>query len=134
MVLLDTHYWIWFVGNLARLQPKEKEHLEYLAERSELCISMISVWEIELLQRRGKIRLALKLEEWLKYATGEKSIRILPIDERVILTQRTLPESFHPDPADRLITSTSILSGFELATADQKIIDSKACKIWNIRE
>ena len=30
-------------------------------------------------------------------------------------------EGFHPDPADRIITATAILGGYQLATVDTEI-------------
>ncbi len=34
----------------------------------------------------------------------------------------SLPESFHADPADRIITATARLKNYTLLTADRKIL------------
>ena len=130
MVLLDTHIWIWLVGNLPQLSKKENVELNTLTNRSQLVLSIISVWEVEILQRKGRIQLGMDIKRWIALATSPTHIRVLPIDERVILAQRALPNTFHSDPADRLITATALLSGYELATKDQKIVDAGVCMIW----
>lgn len=35
----------------------------------------------------------------------------------------SLPESFHPDPADRIIAATARIRSYSILTADQKILN-----------
>ncbi|WP_321495659.1 PIN domain-containing protein [uncultured Desulfobacter sp.] len=46
-----------------------------------------------------------------------------PIDLKTIEEAYSLPENFHPDPADRIITATARLKNYILLTADRKILD-----------
>jgi PIN domain nuclease of toxin-antitoxin system len=41
-----------------------------------------------------------------------------------------LPETFHQDPADRLIVATARSLKIPLATQDRKIITSRLTRIW----
>jgi len=131
MVLLDTHIWLWWLLEDGGLKKKERLSLDRLAENRNLCISWATLWETEILERKGRISLLPDFSAWVKKATQKEIVHVLPVDLDVILTQRSLPESFHSDPADRLITATAILSGFELATYNHRIIEAKVCKIWN---
>jgi PIN domain nuclease of toxin-antitoxin system len=131
MVLLDTHIWLWWLLEDGGLKKQERLSLDHLAENRNLCISWTTLWETEILDRKGRISLLPDFSAWMKTATQKDVIQILPVDLDVILTQRNLPESFHNDPADRLIAATAILSGFELATYDHRIIETEVCKIWN---
>ena len=130
MVLLDTHIWLWWLLGDGDLSSKEREVLEQLAASNMLAISWVTIWETEMLERKGRIQLLPDFQTWIRLATKPEIITLLSADTEVVLAQRQLPDSFHGDPADRLITATSILSGYELATHDQRIVESEACSIW----
>ena len=130
MVLLDTHIWLWWLLGDGDLSSKEREVLEQLAASNMLAISWVTIWETEMLERKGRIQLLPDFQTWIRLATKPEIITLLSADTEVVLAQRQLPDSFHGDPADRLITATSILSGYELATHDQRIVESEAFSIW----
>jgi PIN domain nuclease of toxin-antitoxin system len=131
MVLLDTHIWLWWLlgdGNLNNMQRRE---LDRLASDNSLSISWATIWETEMLERKGRIQLLPDFQSWIKLATRQDVVTVLPVDIELVIAQRQLPDSFHTDPADRLITATSILSGYPLYTRDQRIRDSRICDIWD---
>ena len=131
MVLLDTHIWLWWLLGDGSLSSVERNSLNQLASNGKLAISWVSVWETELLERKGRVSLYPDFQTWTEQATNSDVVTVLTADTDVVIAQRKLPELFHSDPADRLIAATSILSGFPLATHDRKIIESGACGIWN---
>jgi PIN domain nuclease of toxin-antitoxin system len=133
MVLLDTHIWLWWLlgdGNLNNMQRRE---LDRLASDNSLSISWATIWETEMLERKGRIQLLPDFQSWIKLATRQDVVTVLPVDIELVIVQHRLPETFHPDPADRLITATSLLSGFPLYTRDQRIRESEICEIWDER-
>ncbi|MDR9415980.1 MAG: type II toxin-antitoxin system VapC family toxin [Gracilimonas sp.] len=132
MILLDTHIWLWWLSGDNLISSDERQALDQYALRNELCISSITIWEVEILDRKGKLSFSPNFELWMQKILNIDSFKILPIQTDVIMAQRSLPEDFHGDPADRLIAATSIKTGNPLATKDQRIIDSGACEIWNI--
>jgi PIN domain nuclease of toxin-antitoxin system len=131
MILLDTHVWLWWLLGDGGLSDPERDELDRLAFVNKLALSWVSLWETEMLERKGRIRLSPDFQQWIRLATNKDFIRILPADVEVVIAQRELPEFFHGDPADRLITATSILSGFPLATHDRRIRQSDCCDIWS---
>jgi PIN domain nuclease of toxin-antitoxin system len=131
MVLLDTHIWLWWLLGDGSLSSEERKALHVLASDGKLAISWVSVWETELLERKGRVSLFPDFQTWIEQATQPDVVTVLTADTDVVIAQRKLPEIFHTDPADRLIAATSILSGFPLATHDRKIIESGECEIWN---
>jgi len=131
MVLLDTHIWIWWLLGDGSLSPDERKAFDELASKGSLAISWVSVWETEMLERKGRVSLLPGFEPWIEQATNPEFITVLPADISVILAQHNLPETFH-DPADRLIAATSILSGYPLATHDRRIRSSGECEIWEM--
>jgi PIN domain nuclease of toxin-antitoxin system len=131
MILLDTHYLVWWLLKSDRISDTEEAALIHASEAGELYVSAISFWEIDLLVRKGKIRLKIDFEAWLAAIKESGILKILPVDEDVIVFTRRLPESFHADPADRFIAATALYTGLALLTADRKIIQSEACRIWS---
>lgn len=132
MILLDTHIWLWWLLGDGNLSSTEREALHEKAEMGHLSISWVTLWETEILERKNRITLLPDFETWIRKASSPDVITILPADAEVVLAQRKLPDSFHSDPADRLITATSLLSGYPLATHDGRIQASGICKIWAI--
>jgi PIN domain nuclease of toxin-antitoxin system len=131
MVLLDTHIWLWWLLGDGSLKQSERKALDQLASNRKLCISWTTLWETEMLERKGRITLLPDFEGWVQDATHKSFMTVLAADMDLILAQQKLPDSFHGDPADRLITTTAILSGYALATYDQRIRKAEVCTIWN---
>lgn len=132
MVLLDTHIWLWWLLGDGPLSPKERQSLDNLAAQRSLAVSWVSVWETEMLERKQRVTLQPNFAEWIAMATHPDICLLLPADTEVVLAQRRLPDSFHGDPADRLITATALLAEMELATADSRIIESGVVSIWSV--
>ncbi len=132
MVLLDTHIWLWWLLGDGNLTPTERDALDRLASRQELVISWVTVWETEMLERKGRVSLLPDFKSWIEEATVPEIVTVLPADIAVVLAQRKLPVEFHGDPADRLIAATAVLSKYPLATYDRKILQSGVCEIWSM--
>lgn len=130
MIILDTHIWLWWLLGDGNLSNKERAALDQKATENQLAVSWVSLWETEMLERKGRIELYQDFSTWVSAATDPQIARILPADVDLVVAQRQLPESFHGDPADRLIAATSILSGYPLATHDRRIRSSECCTIW----
>lgn len=133
MVLMDTHIWLWWLLGDGALIPAERVALDELASQKKLALSWTSVWEMEMLERKGRIQISIPLEKWLEKATHPDVCTLWPVDTEVVLNQRKLPEDFHADPADRLITSTAMLAQCALATYDGKIRASEVVEIWMVK-
>ena len=132
MIILDTHIWLWWLLGDGNLSPDERGALDLKASHGELTLSWVSIWETEMLERKGRIKLSPDFSSWISAAADPQIARVLPVDIDLVVAQRQLPESFHGDPADRLITATSILSGYPLATHDKRIRSAGCCDIWQL--
>jgi PIN domain nuclease of toxin-antitoxin system len=131
LILLDTHIWLWWLLGDGSLSSGEREALDRYAQQGKLSISWITIWETEMLERKGRVLLEPDFTTWIRQASSPGIAAILAVDLDVILAQRSLPDSFHSDPADRLIAATSLLSGYPLFTHNKRIIDSGACPVWS---
>ena len=58
LLLLDTHSWLWAQLGLAdRLSRAAKAAVDAAADGGRLRVSVISVWELAMLEKRGRISL-----------------------------------------------------------------------------
>lgn len=119
-LVLDTHVTIWLLAGDARLKKPVRSRLETAAESEGLFLPAISVWEIGMLESKGRIRLEGGVAAWMRRALQLSGIHLAPLHPEIALAAASL-EDFHGDPADRMIVATAIHLGFPLATADEKI-------------
>lgn len=116
-LLLDTHIWLWSLGEPARLGRRLRHELK--AEDNELWLSPVSTWEALLLNAKGRIRLHGDVTAWLAQATAH--LREAPLTHEIVLAAHQLPLP-HPDPADRFLAATAQVLGLTLVTADERLL------------
>ena len=130
-LLLDTHFWIWWLTPKSPLKSAERDALDAAAEAGGLCLAAISLWEAQLLHSKQRLQLPLPFPEWLTRATEPRVLTVLPLDREVVIAVDGLPKRFHGDPADRLIVATARTHGIPLATRDRVIRRSRTTKLWS---
>lgn len=129
-VLLDTHVWVWWLTPGSPLSGVERSALDAAAGRNELAVSAISLWEAQMLHAKGRLVFPVPFAEWLRQAASERMLSVMPLDADVVLALDALPESFHGDPADRLIVATARAHRLPLATHDAAIRRSRSVTLW----
>ena len=83
-----------------------------------------------MLQSKGRLMLDRPWASWLRQAAAPGVVALLPLDVEVVLALDPLPQSFHGDPADRLIVATALTHGLPLATQDSAIQGSGLVPLW----
>ena len=121
-VLLDTHIWWWWVTGESRLSPAQRRRLAKVRPEHPALVSDISLWEVATLLSLGRIELDVPLREWLEAASAEPLVRRCAISPAVAAEVAALPDSFHRDPADRILVATARIHGATLLTQDERII------------
>jgi len=128
-LLLDTRVWIWWLCGQPDLTAKHRARLDSLAEQGEPpCLSSISLWEAQMLARKSRLKLDIPFSEWILTASDPEVVRVLPVDASVVIALDGLPDSFHGDPADRMIVSTALANRLPLMTLDGSIRKSRLVK------
>lgn len=127
MLVLDTHVWVWLLEGSKKLStPKASSVLSRIreaADRSELRVSIISVWEVAMLEAKGRLRFSVPCLDWIDKALSVPGLALIPITPEIAVDSSRLPGEFHGDPADRLIVATSRRIEAGLVTADRRIRD-----------
>jgi PIN domain nuclease of toxin-antitoxin system len=129
-VLLDTHIWVWWLTPGSPLTRTEREALDVAAERREVCLAAISLWEAQMLYRKRRLELPLPFSDWLTRAADSRIVSVIPLDVETVLALDSLPHSFHGDPADWLIVATARAHVLPLATRDTRIRRSRIARLW----
>lgn len=129
-LLLDTHVWLWWLLGDPRLEQKTVDYLDQLPAHNRPYLSDISLWELALLVDRKRLHLNQPLEDFLRIAASPATVQLCRIETATIIEMNKLPESFHRDPADRLIVATARARGLPLCSFDQLILQSRLTRIW----
>ena len=124
-LLLDTHVWLWLASGAAeKLRPGTRKILERASASSPLLVSIISVWEVALLESKKRLRLPMSVNEWVERALDRPDIRVIGLEHAgTVIDSCRLPGNFHPDPADRLLVATARRENAVLVTQDRKILN-----------
>ncbi len=122
-ILLDTHIWLWYLLDDARLSLQLQRAIA--DSNNELWLSPISVWEALVLAEKGGISVQPDPVTWINLALQSLETREAQMNHAIAILSRqvVLP---HKDPADRFIVATAIYYGLTLATVDTNIIASSA--------
>jgi len=125
-LLLDTHIWLWSLGEPHRLSRRVAMELD--DRQNELWLSPISIWEAFLLFRKKRVRISTDFTTWL--AT---SLSTLPVTEAPLTFEvaRTLPalSGPHEDPADLFLAATAKAFDLTLITADRNLLKTKGISV-----
>ncbi len=120
-LLLDTHIWIWSVGERRRLSSRVLRELANT--ENQLWLSPISIREVRFLYRKKRIELeGMDVETWIR------ALDIRPLNEGESDDRRrvgdTKAELAHGDPGNHFLVATAKLLGLTLVTSDERIIAS----------
>lgn len=130
-MILDTHAWVWWVGDPERLSPMARDRIEEVRDGEGLLVSSISVWEVAMLVEKGRLELTLDVRDWIGRSEALPFLRFVPVDNRVAERSVALKAPFHADPADRMIVATAQILKVPLVTADRRIRDYEPVEtVW----
>lgn len=123
LLLLDTHVWVWVMeGDIGRISEYAQQAIDDASGRGALRISAISLWEVAMLEAKGRLLLTKGCQAWLEEAIVTPGMRLMPIEADIAVESTRLPGDFHGDPADRLLVASARVNGMTLITCDQKIL------------
>ncbi|MBE9159099.1 type II toxin-antitoxin system VapC family toxin [Nodosilinea sp. LEGE 06152] len=121
-LLLDTHTFIWW-DREPDLIPAETLRL---MRQAQLLLSLVSLWEIQIKTRLGKLNLNMPLADLVEHHQ-ENGITLLAISLPHILALEQLPQH-HRDPFDRLLIAQSCVESTAIVSRDA-IFKSYDCQV-----
>ena len=115
-LLLDTHVWLWLIGNPSKLP---RAYADAIANAEQpIALSVASLWEVGIKQRQGKLAIDVPFDELLE--RGLSSVEVLDIRLPHVLRTNELP-MLHRDPFDRMLIAQALVEGLTLLTVDHVI-------------
>lgn len=123
LVLLDTHAWFWLASGEVDFAPQASQAIVEASSRDCLRVSVMSIWEIGMLDAKGRVDLGRPAEAWVRQALAMPGIALADLTPAIALASSRLPGEFHGDPADRIIVATARLTGAALVTRDRLILE-----------
>ena len=116
--LVDTHILIWALNDPAKI-CNDITHI-LTNEDDAIYFSQISLWEIAIKFRLGKLDLRGHTPEEFFYAAEKSFMRCQALASEDLISSYRLPLK-HRDPLDRMIVWQCIRGGFILLSADSSI-------------
>ena len=123
LLLLDTHCWLWMQGgNWQEFSKAGRRLIEESAAEGMLLVSVMSVWEVGMLEANGRIQLFMPCAEWLSNALKTPGVSLAPLTPEIALESSRLPGNLHKDPVDRILAATVRLANASLLTRDKNLL------------
>ena len=126
MILLDTHVMVWLASDPERLSPAARSLIERNA--GALHVSVVSAWEIALLEKRGRLKLPMKAEDYVERVIDHHNLVELPLVRKVIHHAVRLPD-LHSDPFDRILVAECMERGLTMISRDTVLARYPALRV-----
>jgi PIN domain nuclease of toxin-antitoxin system len=107
-LLVDTHIWVWSI--LEPDRPSRAVIRELSQPTNEFWLSPISIWEVVLLHRKGRIKVGADVSSWVAHAVSVAPVKEAPVTSEVALAlvRVKLPCD---DPAHQFLFASQEFSG-----------------------
>lgn len=126
MIVLDTNPLLYWTLDPDRLSAKARTAIE---EAERIIVSAISIWEIGLKVKRGRLVIPLAIRDYADHLQHLEKLEILPVDVKTWLEDLDLPWE-QRDPVDRTIVALAEHYGCPLVTSDRVMAAYYPHTIW----
>lgn len=131
MITLDTCAIIWNALEPRRLTKNAQKALADADQADGLIFCEISLWEIAMLMKKGRLDPGTNYREFIELVLQSEKYFLRGITAEIAELSVNLPEIINFDPADRIISATSVAYNAPLITADKNLRKAKILKtIW----
>ena len=127
-ILLDTNVFLWAIGGVgSRISAAAKRALD--DDDNDLVLSAVSLWEIALKTRSGKLGVPERGEFFRDHMSRLGVEMVLPVYASHVFEMFALPEH-HRDPFDRLLVAQSRHEGYPIVSSDSMLRKYPIEVIW----
>jgi PIN domain nuclease of toxin-antitoxin system len=116
-VLLDACALIALTSSPKALPPRASAAL---AAASEAFVASVTLWEVAIKSKAGKLKLKKPPHVWFQEAAAHYSLREIPLRSAAACAAADLP-LIHRDPFDRVIVAIALEQKLLVLTSDQII-------------
>ncbi len=126
-LLLDTHTFIWWDSEPAKLPPQVLHLLQN--PQHQFLLSVACVWEMQIKSQLGKLKLDAPLTDIVTGQQQTNRLEILPVTLAHVLALDQLP-LHHKDPFDRLMIAQALVENAKLVSGDSVFKNYPVDVIW----
>ncbi len=131
MITLDTHVILWDALQPEMLSEKARDAIGEANQTDGLFFCSISLWEIAMLIRKKRIEISLPYIDFVDLLLSSNRYVFQGITPEIALLSTALPDTINSDPADRIISASSLVTRTPLVTADENLRQSDMLQtIW----
>jgi PIN domain nuclease of toxin-antitoxin system len=128
-IVLDTCALIWWSLDPEQLSISAKEICEVMEVEKNGLVASISLWEIALKVKKGKLYLGTDIDTYIETLFRSDVVKIIPIDVNLWVDSVNLDWN-HKDPVDRVIVALASKYQAQLITKDIIIRDFYSIAVW----
>jgi PIN domain nuclease of toxin-antitoxin system len=121
MIVLDTHVIIWDALQPDRLSRKAKAAIAQANQEDGMLFCDISLWEIAMLIQRKRVEVDSTYKEFIQLLLASNRYILKRITPEIAELSTTFPATVSKDPADRIISATTVIEHVQLVTADANL-------------
>ncbi len=118
MIVLDTHAWIWWVGEPQKLSARARHAID---ATEALGVCAISCWEVAMLVAKRRLDLDRDVLLWIRQALAVPRVTLLPLTPEICVSSASLAQKSPADPADRLIAASALEHQAPIVTKDSRL-------------
>lgn len=121
MIFLDTHVVIWRALEPEKIPTKVRHALEQEEKLRPLRICEVSLFEIAMLMKRGRLNTGMNYLEFMDLILTGHKYSVTGINPEIAALAVDFSDQVNKDPADRIILATTIHHKGRLVTADANL-------------
>jgi len=126
-LLLDTHAFLWWVSEDAKLSKAAREAIGDGA--NECHFSMASAWELAIKVSLGKLTVNGRLDRFLPEQLAANAFDTLHVEVDHVARVSALP-FHHRDPFDRLLAAQALSEDLAIVSADPVFRRYGVRRVW----
>ncbi len=131
MITVDTHIIIWDALKPKVLSAKAKKEMYQANQTDGIIFCDICLWEIAMLINKKRIEIDVPYLKFIDLVKASNNYIFQGITPEIADLSTNLQLDINSDPADKIISATSLISNTPLITADKNLRKSKNLKtIW----
>ncbi len=123
MILMDTCAIIWDALEPQQLSLDALKAIDKADAHNALIISDISIWEISMLIKKGRIEVSTSPANFINLFLQSRNVSVISISPEIAELSVNFGREINNDPADRIIAATSIIHNAQLITADTNLLN-----------